>query len=650
MTYFDPSGVPVNTNTSQDISTKFESAEVAKDTPSAKTKNKTARIGLLIFAALIASPIILTGAILVGAGAPFYVAGKSAQKAYNVKYRTDSPIAVCKKMKSAEESNRLDKLQKVCTDSEKSLATTTTTAREIFTTDKELSAANKELSAAKPSLTLQDVEKFEGSITALKAAIEASKNDPGEQNLEIIKKLRIALSSPVYEEMKNDPYCKEVKFLHQLAYALHTSEGSADSHMQIGEALLADRPGAKKQAEESQSQSFGEKIYARFLTADKNGRRDLFATEGKGKYFYFFTHVQQGMQAGASQGKISSLKYDPASISNASTLHGKTSITVGETTAEVQTIYGPSPTVGKGIAPEFLALCQGAKNNRAYARENDMTPDPTLPMTVVFTNLQKYNKEVGEGEYDQKFGEAERSHALMELNTLFPGVCTVITLSKDSNFYLMPKHEKHMEKITWPGAEKFKEEMKKELMGGIEKPTVEGKKEIHKSVLFFPENFDPAIFDKALDKANARFSDQEATTGEHAYALKGAYQEYVYQLIQQQMETEAVKQLEKEGFKSGNVIIKTSCKEHADRGGMNTMAYAYLRSDGSDKAINEIVGSGHYRALVAKDRMVLKERQPQVLAMIRLITPEMFKEDSEAMNSDVNIGQFVPSYSSKKAV
>lgn len=499
----------------------------------------------------------------------------------------------------------------------------------------------------------QEAAEFKKALLELDQEIHKDKKNVGAQNGNITKKLRVALNCRAYQAMKYDTECESVKYLHKLAYAIHTSGGSANSQMELAGTLLKrkEREGGDsddlawaRQAHGLEAEgALGPEVVRQFKEANAEGRSELQLSDGGffSKIAYGIVNPRQVRGALASLGgirrKFARQEYDPHLLSNNSSLQGTSEVGVTrngiKTKGTIQNIYGPSPTLGEQISPEFLALCQGAENNLLWAEANHTEPDPELPVKVVFTNLQKLDESAGEG---------VRSRLMMHLNDQFPGVCTVITLSKDSSLYRMPHFEEDPDSIRWYSAENFADEMRAALKDGVE-----GQGQ-HASQIYFPKSFDTTIFDKAILQANKRFGEYRGCHGKKAYELRGAYQEYVYQLIQKQMEIDAVRDLNRRGIKSGNVVFKASCKEHADRGGTNSMAMAYLRSEGkSQDEIKLIVGAGLYRALVAKARMVLDERTHHILSMIERISPQDFQEDIAAMNE--NIGDRVtenyrPSY------
>lgn len=500
----------------------------------------------------------------------------------------------------------------------------------------------------------KDSQDFKNAILDLHKTIHAERNNPGKQNIEITKKFRTALNCRAYQAMKYDTESDAIKYLHKLAYAMYTSRGSAESQQEIAETLL-NSPRENATPEDgiflteanNPNNPFGNEVVNRFHQANKEGRETLELADGGtiAHISYGLRHPEQVRGVVASwrglKGKIGSIghTYDPHLLSNNSSLQGTTHITVTKnnnvTSGEIKNIYGPSPTVGDKVAPEFLALCQGGENNLTWAlKQKNKTPDSQLPTKIVFINLQKWDKSAGEG---------GRSVALMGLNNKFPNVCKVITLSKDSKLY-REKSKSNIESFVWSGNPKI---FGREMLNELEKELEQGvnKSRVKNPSCCFPASFDRNILKKAIEQANESFKGHGFQRGAAAYKLRGAYQEYVYQLIQRQSEIEAVKELNGLGIKEGDVVVKASCKEHADRGGMNGMALAYLRSNGKEEEeeVNQIVGAGLYRALVAKDRMVQGERITHPLAMMEYISPQTFQQNVASMNDDsVEIGQFEP--------
>lgn len=675
----------------------------------------------------------------------------------------------------------------------------------------------------------KDIKAFRKALLELHDTIEKTNKDPAAQNIAITKKLRKALACRAYQALKHDPECESVKYLHKLAYAMHTSSGAATGQADLIETLAppqmhegqlplslkqtsatgevsteltrrlasarerltwvegmmreapegianrreearktleqlranlkeaskqeaaahasvmqargqydqAEGPDPKEAAETAlkkarkaevglqeatrqaqkdlvereesllaqmeppptrealqtalteaqQAVSEAEQAVAEAVQRGRpvqvlNGRRvaeDFYRAKARGRKTLqlsdggFFHSLAYGLKNpgqvrgavashGGKVGALSGSHYDPHLLPNNSSLHGSTTIDVsdvrgvrGVTRAQIQNIHGPSPTVAGHVAPEFLALCQGAENNLLWAKEHDDVPDPDLPVKVVFTNLQKLNESAGEG---------VRSKALMELNDQFPGVCKVLTLSKDSEFYKM--HDTGP--LEWKSSEDFSKKMERALFSGVGRSAEEISHDKGKGAfgIYFPPSVTPELLNNALDVANRRFSPEfvrekfgePPLEGDRAFKVCGAYQEYVYQLIQRQLEIEAVKELAAEGVKGGNIIFKASCKEHADRGGMNSMAMAYLRAEippcaplsEIDHLRKFVIGSGLYRALAAKERMVLDDRVPNIIAMVECVSPQDFREDVDAMNGDRNIhvGIFQPSVKAKK--
>ena len=128
----------------------------------------------------------------------------------------------------------------------------------------------------------------------------------------------------------------------------------------------------------------------------------------------------------------------------------------------------------------------------------------------------------------------------------------------------------------WAGADSFGKEMLEQLQKGIG-PHTKG------HGFHFPgttEKWTP-IFQKAIFNAQLTFSKSSECEGHEAYELKGAFQEYVYSLLQKYVEVDAAKKLIDHGIKNPTVTAIRACKENIDRGGAANMLYMHLSLDTS---------------------------------------------------------------------
>jgi hypothetical protein len=220
----------------------------------------------------------------------------------------------------------------------------------------------------------------------------------------------------------------------------------------------------------------------------------------------------------------------------------------------------------------------------------------------------------------------------MSLNDRFPIAFMGITLSKDSSFYMMRDEQ------TWIDAENFGKEMMEKLTEensfSLEGRVREKGKE--DAGFYFPgseQDWFP-LFHNVITAANTQFEGKTANTPEEAKALRGAYQEFVYNSLQFQLDMKLVAQLKAEGLDKPKVQSQRLCKENIDRGGVGNAVHLYLRlptPDLEDKAAQRereglIAGCLHCRALLARGLMILEGRLPQSFALMENVSPQDFMD------------------------
>lgn len=455
--------------------------------------------------------------------------------------------------------------------------------------------------------------------------LESSSKETRYVNEMITKKLRELINSQVYQALKYDPSNPAIQFIHRFAVSIWTEVKVLGTYQEFGQKAIerATSLFPEREGETSISMAINGSI--------KSVAHDLFQVRHLPQLIlYTFTHPLQTLASILSEGHwysgvIEAIigKYDVhGRLSNNPSLQGTTTVSLRNQKAIVNNVYGGSPTIKDEISPEFLAVVQAAENNQ-FADQKDHLDE--IPDQVFYTNFQDL----------KKTGENRRSLAIMHLNQQYPLSFVGITLSKDSDFYLMP----NLPSVKWESATKMGEEMLTHLTDdssfSLEKRE---KREAGKgdSGFYFPgtkKTWEP-IFRSVLDSANDLFKDKKAAEGQEAYQLRGAYQEYVYATLQLYLEVKLTQDLKSSGISQPHLHSQRACKENIDRGGAANAAYLHLRlglSQDYDQKTKEalVVGTLHCRALGARDRMILPDRLPQVLAFIEQVSPEQFWEQQK---------------------
>jgi len=198
---------------------------------------------------------------------------------------------------------------------------------------------------------------------------------------------------------------------------------------------------------------------------------------------------------------------------------------------------------------------QLAENNQ-FVNE----PDNSMPSIIYYTNLQNIENQHGEG---------ERSFAIMEMNTRYPLSFLGMTLPKDSEFHMMggkyaDGQWKKVENVTWTNATDFGKELLAKFTA--EKCFQYGERTVGETGngIYLPRS--KPFWERALkmivEQANTHFSEQNVK-GEDAAKLRGAYQEYVYTMIQAYMEMGLTKFVyDRSGNKTPLLTAIRACKEN----------------------------------------------------------------------------------------
>lgn len=460
--------------------------------------------------------------------------------------------------------------------------------------------------------TPKDIADFQASLETLVDILDNSEGkDVTEVNRQFISALRNALNSPVYQALKHDPDDPSVQLLHRFACDIWNKAPSMDSYLAVGQGItqkMSKKTPSEKETTPDKPLPPGAALADKLESSRAVVAKEHWTDHGLfHKFVYAITHPYQAMGSMASEGGKTRLipamvgrgVYDSHGLlSNNPSLQGVTTLELTEgKKATVNNCYGGSPTINNEISPEFLAVLQAAENNQ-FAKK----PDPNIPQMINYTNLQNIEK---------KHGEGERSRAIMALNDRYPLSFCGITLTKDSPLYMMKKNED----VVWESPAKFGEVMRERLAQEGQGYHFPGDKEKWGE-----------IFDQIIASANNHF---EAYQGDATpRQLQGAYQEYVYSMLNAVIEMESIKTLQERGVDAPQVMCIKACKENIDRGGMENTKYMYTRLPSDAEQREDLLkGVMHSRALSTRDRVLLKNRMPQVLDFMRTTEPEKFQSD-----------------------
>lgn len=482
---------------------------------------------------------------------------------------------------------------------------------------------------------------------------DANKN-PTKANREFIQNLRELIKDPVYQYLKEDSSQPAIHLIHRCVSDIWNKAPALSAYIEVGAEIIGmtlkpkEEHGKTLTAEKQAEKSKSGKDIAELIEKSHKKVTSIYSTDHgiPAKAVYAATHLRQALGSMNSEGEgsfaqfLSRGKYDShGTLSNNPSLQGTTSLKWGEGDATINNCYGGSPTIGDDeIAPEFEALLQAAENEQLKDPKNR---DSTIPMVVNYNNLQDLNK---------KTGENARSSAIMKLNEKYPLSFRGTTFSKDSALYMMNKQKD----VVWESPKQFGPEMKKQLEKCFDDP-----KNVEHGFYFHgkKEDWSP-IFNEVIDSAVKHFSsrslakernkirqlegqileclgkqppDNEGAALKKAELIKekkvfqGAFQEYVYSMLNAVLEMESIKSLAEQGIKDPKIMAISACKENIDRGGMENTKYMYLRlSKGERHRATKITTVAHLRAIAVRDRAILEKRMPQVLNFLKTTDPDDF--------------------------
>lgn len=451
-----------------------------------------------------------------------------------------------------------------------------------------------------------------------------------EVNQEFTAKLRAALKSDAYQALKQDASNPAVKFLHHMSVAIWNRTKALDAYQTLGQSIV-DKEEASAELTEPVT---GESIANSIEESHEKLSKQLYTDHGKAaKVAYALTHPKHALGSLASEGGIWQKMtgvYDPmGNLHNNPSLQGSTTFGLGNNKVTVNNCYGGTPTVGDDeIAPEFLAVLQAAENNQLSD-----SPDQTVPSMISYTNLQNL---------DKKGGEGPRSRAIMSLNEKYPLSFSGLTISKDSKLYMMKEMKKlHVSKdpTTAMKPEKvdyFSNIMLNQLMMGVGPYSLQNKGH----GFYFPgkkEEWEP-VFKEMTSSATEYFKQKSVLEGKSEYEILGAYQEYVYSLIQVYQEAKQADVLAKRGIKDPTIMAIQACKENIDRGGMQNFKEMYLRMPPNHPNRMELLfGACFGRALACRDRLILSARMPNILNFMKSVEPDEFQKRQKSFLNKLNI-------------
>lgn len=479
-----------------------------------------------------------------------------------------------------------------------------------------------------PKPASHHLKQFEASLSNLLKILHNQKGavSPVSSNRKLIAALRKCLASPVYQTLKEDSSEPSVELLHRLASDIWNKSPSMEAYREVGKNIIK-QASIEINGEEIEGPSLARKLKASHKKMEK---LHYVNHTLPGKICYAFTHpfltlgglASVGGMARHIPGMVGLDQYDShGSLSNNPSLQGVTKVTFeNDKVGTIHNCYGGTPTIGDHkIAPEFEAVIQAAENNQMAP---EALRNKKIPMMVVYNNLQNL---------DMPHGEGPRSRTLMLLNKKYPLSFRGTTFSKDSPLYLM----KTSQNVIWTGEpSEFGQKMKNQLEKSFD-PNAK------KHGFYFhggKDRWEP-IFSEVIHQANVHFEAAKEQKKELWDQLKpsdlqGAYQEYVYSLLNAVIEMQSLETLLERNINHPFAMVITACKENIDRGGMENTKYLYnrLAEDMEKKErLALIVGAMHSRALSARDRLILPERMPSILNFMKTTSPKEFKQSLKAV-------------------
>lgn len=507
-------------------------------------------------------------------------------------------------------------------------------AQDVKALDWQAIAQKTKENAINPQDMQKEIRMYERSLNHLLEILKNPKQEGNatEINRDLIATLRKALSSPVYQALKEDLNDPSVQLLQRIASDMWNKAPSMDAYRDVGANIVK-----KMKIKEKGNQMSGRVLAHQLEKSHKPMSKAHFTDHGiPAKILYGLTHPDQALGSAASEGgKMRDVAavvgrdvYDShGQLSNNPSLQGTTSLSLDKgKKAEIRNCYGGSPTIGDhDIAPEFEAAIQAAENNQMAPPESR---DKNIPMMVNYNNLQ---------DLDKRHGEGPRSRTIMLLNDKYPLSFRGATFAKDSSLYMMKEARDIVFDKRDPAA--FGDVMLKQLRRSFD-PNQNGHGfYFHGS----PKQWAP-IFKGIIGNANRHFEalqkDQQLWQKFTEKQLQGAYQEYVYSLLNSVIEMESVKGLASRGIDRPTVMVITACKENIDRGGMENTKYLYnrLSETAKEDRLPLIMGAMHSRALSARDRIILKKRMPQVLDYMRTTSPLAFRKNQRKLLRELGYG------------
>lgn len=489
--------------------------------------------------------------------------------------------------------------------------------------DDEILDLYQESKAAFMDTSRADQEK----IANLLETFETKPVDFTAANQEITAKLRDVIDSPTYQALKEDAENEYVKLVHKLSCGIWNNVKALPAYQEFGEKVLKDIDSYKGLDGKPID---GKKMVEILNESHHYLEKKLFTDHGLiQKVIFAFTHPEMSFRAASSEGGMLREMvgafgfgtFDPhGTANNNPSIQGTTraSIINGEETinATINNCYGGSPTIsnrtGTQIAQEFHAVCQAAENNQ-FAK----TKDNSIPSIVYYTSLQDIE--------NTGHGDDERSFALMELNKKYPLSFLGMTLAKDSDFYMMRGKYKNPE---WKGIEDYSAQVFKQFESKKCYQYGDRTRGETGHGMYLPggqEKWKP-ILSAIQNNAIAHF---ESIKDEDPKKLRGAYQEYVYSMIEAYIELEIAKEIyERTGNKTPLIMTMKLCKGNLDRGGAENAKNLYTRMPSDHTQFSStVLGAFEGRALTTCDRIILPDRLPQVLSFIELVDKKQFEQD-----------------------
>jgi hypothetical protein len=472
-----------------------------------------------------------------------------------------------------------------------------------------------------------------------------------EANKEILRLLRRAIRSDVYQFLCHDETIPAISYLHRLVIASFVCPMPLRVYQGVGKRIVDGAVGnvLAQQGRAEVSPSLTEVPFPEVLRELRRSAVEQHLMASDATVEYVRTYPREAFSALQSATPLLG-DYDPRMSENATGRLFTEQVThrmeIGlsgqrvhtkERSVEILGVYSPSPTVGNSVSPEGEAFLQ-ALENRQFMSADVLEAEPPFARQTHWTFMSLQN-------LDSR-AEGSRAKAIMELNERYPLSFTGRSVSQDSEFYLDGLHGASERKIEQMMVKRGGNGLTPEYRDAMQLEVRRAFPELESAFEIVQKAYDIVGKAKFVEPAQKEGEAQSAYTQRvererriWQWRQKAAFRELVNLGVMRYWEMKTLPE-------QGSHVFTCCCKECIDRGGKIMAEMLWALGDGSAESVRQAAYALQGRALLARGRIILAARLEPFLALTQFVSQNdahtFLMETGKMGNPDVSEDTAVP--------